>query len=213
MQTIFPILLILVICFFSYANASDEESKLYVLELNSSNGSVTNGSLILDSIKVETDPSYAPDYRLDKGPGRYECRIFSFNDRLLTRFYFQYPDIIFWDSTDTNTGMMHGGMDFVYARELYVEYFPNAKEINFYDPQGNLALSVDVSRFSAQTTTENIKNGENDNNEMEVVFHDPNLEAKIRKAINRPEGSLYASDLVDLKVLKQTREESTMLKE
>lgn len=38
--------------------------------------------------------------------------------------------------------------------------------------------------------------------EKEVIFPDPNLEAMIRDAINKPEGAIYAADLVELKSLE-----------
>ena len=38
-------------------------------------------------------------------------------------------------------------------------------------------------------------------NDKEVVFPDPNLEAAIRAAINKPNGAIYAADLDGLKSL------------
>lgn len=121
---------------------TDAEPKIYVMKLNSS-----NGSLILDGINVEAGSSYEKD-SIERDPRYYECRVFSFSGRLLKRFDFMYPNVIYWDSVDPATGELYGGMDTDNTVTLYIKYFPDAKAINFYGPQGNLALSVDVSEFS-----------------------------------------------------------------
>ncbi|HPC89416.1 MAG TPA: leucine-rich repeat domain-containing protein [Methanothrix sp.] len=57
-----------------------------------------------------------------------------------------------------------------------------------------------VSSFEISGTNEPQTTGMSESDEV-VVFPDPNLDAAIRTAINKPEGSIYAADLVDLNVL------------
>lgn len=128
----------------SPASLQDTNSKIYVIGLNSS-----TGSLKLGSIAVEEGLAKEYEHNANTlGGNWYECRMFSFSGRLLKRFFFEHPSILYWDSPDPNTGRLTGGSVPMNETTLWIEYFPDAKEINFYSQNGTLALSVDVSRFS-----------------------------------------------------------------
>jgi len=127
---------------------AENPGKIYIIELD-----YTQGNLSLQSIGTRS--GFATDRRIQPDNG-YRCDVMSSSGLFLESFKFDIPLRVYYDNFDQNTGkIMGGGVQQLESVNftLSIQYFKNAKSINFYDPNGTLLLSADVSKFSESTTT------------------------------------------------------------
>jgi hypothetical protein len=127
---------------FLLIGAHGESSKVYLASLYYDNGSLRLGGLSV----IE---GFAQGRNVQPKDG-FECRVFSFDDKILDRFKFEAFPLSCFDSFDPVTREPKGGCFVVNDSPvvLSIPYFFDAKEVAFYDPVGSLVLSVDVSGFS-----------------------------------------------------------------
>jgi hypothetical protein len=91
--------------------------------------------------------------------GQYSAEILSFDDQILNIIHFYIPLVEIFDAFDPETGLILGGYT-TYLNEtdfiLALPYYPDAKEIDLYDPDGILRLTIDVSYFAKEVAVEEI---------------------------------------------------------
>lgn len=106
------------------------------------------GEITYKSIKIEPAIN-----KVENVKGVYAAEIVSFDNQILEITFFAIPTTVFFDIFDQETGEIIGGG----TRELnqsevtiYVPYYANAREINIYDQDLNLKLSIDVGSYSKE---------------------------------------------------------------
>lgn len=106
-----------------------------------------NGTLALRDIVQKDGFPTGRNIQPDVG---YECRIYSFQDRLLESFLFDMPLTSCYDRFDKETGEISGGCIRADSANfsLAIQHFNNAKEMDFYDPGGDLILNISLANFS-----------------------------------------------------------------
>ena len=125
---------------------AENPGRIYVLDLN-----YDQGNLSLQDIGTREGYASGRVIQPDKG---YRCDVLSTEGTVLESFRFDIPLRVYYDKFDPRSGEITGGVENLDSADyaLTIPYFKNAKSIEFYDPDGTLRLSVDVSEFSEQTT-------------------------------------------------------------
>ena len=118
-----------------------ETDKFYKVELNYNQEEISYDSL---SVVVSNED-------LAESFGSYNAEAIGPNGELLKSVNFDIPLEIFYDQTDPETGQIIGGGTIVLNETevtLYIPYHENAKEINIYDSEIELKLTIPVEKFS-----------------------------------------------------------------
>ncbi len=128
---------------------SAEVQHYYDLELQH-----LNGEIKLISSNVVPATVKLPEYH-----GGFVAEIKSADNKVLNITYFDIPLIEFYDEFDITTGEIIDGRISVLNETnviLKLPYYKNAKEINIYDPDISLKLTIDVIPYSKKAIEEKI---------------------------------------------------------
>lgn len=89
--------------------------------------------------------------RIRNIPGGFSAELLSDNGTLLNTTFFDVPLTILYDIIDNTTGEVNGGGELnlnTSETTIYLPYYENAKELDIYDQNYNLVLSIDLSPYS-----------------------------------------------------------------
>ncbi len=107
------------------------------------------------SLKMITIKPFAETQ--ENSGAQYFVELVSSQNQILNRGIFGFPDLIFYDTIDPQTGEINGGGSFIRNEStttLYLPYYPNAKEINIYDQNLTLKLRIPVQQFAREKSVE-----------------------------------------------------------
>ena len=136
------VFLIFGIVFISLISAISQPLIYYKLNLNYNYGNIT-----INSTEIQLS-----DKVIENQFGFYTAEIKDYNGKLINVSFFMVQNQIFYDTADSN-GTINGGglLDLNQTNfDIFVPYYPNAKEIVIYD--GNLTelTRKDISEFSKE---------------------------------------------------------------
>ena len=139
------LLIMYVILLSSFVSALEH---YYEIELDYDQGKITN-----NRIQIKPVDKMVPR----NVPGGYIAEVMSNNDKLLNLTFFSIPLTIMYDNVDKETGeIVSGGMlelDQV-THAIYIPYFENAKQLNIYDKDVEIVLTIDLQQYSKISITE-----------------------------------------------------------
>ncbi len=139
------LLIMYVILLSSFVSALEH---YYEIELDYDQGKITN-----NRIQIKPVDNMVPR----NVPGGYIAEVMSNNDKLLNLTFFSIPLTIMYDNVDKETGeIVSGGMlelDQV-THAIYIPYFENAKQLNIYDKDVEIVLTIDLQQYSKISITE-----------------------------------------------------------
>jgi hypothetical protein len=119
-----------------------EKPKVYILSLYYNSSYPKK----LQLINITIEDGYAPGRKIQPDKG-YILRVLS-NKKILHEFKFEIPNKMHYDYIDKETKELKGGYIELDNLEftLVIPYFRDGREIDILE-QGNIILSVDISRF------------------------------------------------------------------
>lgn len=142
----FAIFVLAALPFFAVAarpsNTVSDAGKIYSLTLRRE-----NGLLLLESAGLLGSRAGGRDNVSD---GPFKADVLSMDDEKIYSAGFMVPDIACAGESDPESGVAAAGCKRDDPEEftLSIPYFSNGKNIEIYDPEGNLSLTVDVSMFA-----------------------------------------------------------------
>lgn len=134
-------IVLLLFLFIHYSNATPVANKIFSLVLNYNNGS-------LAAVDISVTDGFAPDRKIQPESG-WKAEIISFNDSTLESFKFQIPNMLSLSPPLEGQGLPPGLITLSNINfTLIMQYYSDAKHLNFYNESNAKILSLDVSKFA-----------------------------------------------------------------
>ena len=111
------------------------------------------GEISLQDLQVK------PLLAVEETSGAYAAEVVSVDNDILDITFFGFSTFVLFDAVNPETGEVdRGGLAELNQTEMvvYVPYFDNAKEINIYDGDLDLKLSVPVASFAQEVAREKV---------------------------------------------------------
>ena len=142
----------------SFASANSQN--YYKLNLDYDKGQINISNLNIESAENTIENYF----------GFYIVEIRDYRNEVLNFSFFEVPNKIIWDGIDEETGGIGFGGELELEKvnfEIFIPYYPNAKEIIIYDENLNELDRVDVSMYSKNYQKDLVRGNEESVTEIE----------------------------------------------